>query len=665
MTSEAAEAPAQAGSSANRVDGWSHYYQYFNKLDADMEHTHELAATRRTPAGSTTPLAREGAIEEGKCFEKIADAIKGSDKPLVQLEDDENGGVRLSAEVTGLPNGRTLTNEDLRQVRAQLRAKAHASNLRSLPPINALEGQGDPLPPGLRAQAGAESAKAALAASAKAAGKKPSNAAGKKKVGKDGEPDAATSAAAIETLLWFGMALGEGKGRKGDAGSSDAALAPLRLGRAPAPRVSSFIDLEQLSRCFDEHDADPSMGGGPAVPGFEEVNFAAWDWVSAMSEVGLHEDDVSQVVDLCGGADVLEQCEQIQRQRSGQSVASMRSAADSCRPCGQAIGPSSKLGACNKASRSPTPSAASAANTEPTPITPLEPAADPFLKLAPPPAGAAPPAAERFDSEGAETMSNKSADTAEASGAGTLGGFASRANSLDANLDTLQGVLNGGTGPATSTHSASNSSHGSETEDAPLPHEDVAAASSPNAKRQRPSRVSTDSHDSSSTGADEATVGGSHRTSPYVSPARATRKSKRGAVPKKTIEIEVDAPLLKWEKEQQQKRGGSRPRRASAEGKKVSSSSRTASVDTCLDEAEMEDAVSAALMYETDDESCHTEVNLVESVASESLQRLLGAGHYKVGGAELSASSVAMSNAQPEGCEALFGGVAPKRRRVA
>ena len=37
MTSEAAEASAQAGSSANRVDGWSHYYQYFNKLDADME----------------------------------------------------------------------------------------------------------------------------------------------------------------------------------------------------------------------------------------------------------------------------------------------------------------------------------------------------------------------------------------------------------------------------------------------------------------------------------------------------------------------------------------------------------------------------------------------------------------------------------------------------
>ena len=121
-----------------RVEGWTHYYEYFHQLSADMQVSatpgpactlflHHFArvvhATKpfvsQTPVSRcqcTTELAAQrtscpdlvedelfpplAAVSSSKgskvktsstCFESIAAAIKCNDKPLVHIEDDEDG----------------------------------------------------------------------------------------------------------------------------------------------------------------------------------------------------------------------------------------------------------------------------------------------------------------------------------------------------------------------------------------------------------------------------------------------------------------------------------------------------------------------------------------------------------------------------------------------
>lgn len=202
---------------------------------------------------------------------------------------------RLSATVTGIPGGRTITNDDLRLVHAQLRAAAQTSNARAniraegeqsegsersapvaagAPPTYSLDG----LPIAVATKAKASTSRKAPAAVA--ALKPPSN--------------ATTCAAAMETLCWFGLALGEPP--KKDCGSSKGSL-----GR----KATSFVDLEQLSACFDAHDAFKKNAGSAASSsdrddpqtygdslGLDDAQLSNWDWVAAMSEAGLHDEEI-------------------------------------------------------------------------------------------------------------------------------------------------------------------------------------------------------------------------------------------------------------------------------------------------------------------------------------------------------------------------------------
>ena len=220
----------------------------------------------------------------------------------------------LSKEVTGAAGERKLTNEDLALVRAQLRAAAHSSNLRAIQAAEAEQRElSNELATSQEQRAAAKTTSSTgTAASTGGAGASPNKSGGGKKMSRKSAiidsilppSDATTCAAAIETLLWFGLALGDPvkKSSSSSGGSGEGGLSGSKHG-AMASINGSFVDLEQLSVEFDAHEAAKksrkeqgsasSSAGTDPLPdssGFDDVELSNWDWVTAMSETQLHED---------------------------------------------------------------------------------------------------------------------------------------------------------------------------------------------------------------------------------------------------------------------------------------------------------------------------------------------------------------------------------------
>eukprot|EP00965_Chrysotila_dentata_P241171 6204130-Pleurochrysis_carterae.AAC.6 len=235
---------------AERVEGWQKYYEYFHLLDADMQGVtpHRMAlmfASSRCPQKTSsvskrrygsdkcnqlTDTASACVIRARKgddCFEEIMSQVKKLDKPLVRLatEDDEGKDLKID-EATGV---RILGQSDLEAVQKQLRAAAISSNQRA----NSAAAVDDLSPAELAAEVTARqdqlheypcTLEARLkhayffhfrAVASELDGIQLPVAPLGGSDGALGDSDPSTCSAAIETLLWFGLALGEKPQRKG------------------------------------------------------------------------------------------------------------------------------------------------------------------------------------------------------------------------------------------------------------------------------------------------------------------------------------------------------------------------------------------------------------------------------------------------------------------
>jgi len=250
----------QAHAANARVDGWTRYYEYFHKLNENIQRTAELAAQRRSrledpsmPALKPTPRTTDHS-----CFESIAESIRRYDKPLVIIEDDEDYPEKSASANPDKP-AQVLRDADLRLVRAQLRTAAHASNLRAAVAREAEQREMSEL--------------ASITNGCKKEAAVPLSAAGA------AVDSTASRAAAMETLVYFGLALGEqqpgggGKGQKG--GGKEGANAAGKEG----------LELEQMTKCFDEYERSLDAPAGDEVVG----SLGGWDWMQAMSDSGLRE----------------------------------------------------------------------------------------------------------------------------------------------------------------------------------------------------------------------------------------------------------------------------------------------------------------------------------------------------------------------------------------
>jgi len=173
---------SSAGAQCKHVDGWVQYYEYFHKLNADMQQTSEASAQRR----SCLDVSFTVKPMDSSCFDAIARSIETTDKHLVRIAD----GQGMTAE-NAVEGSRTLCEADLALVRAQLRAAAQSSTRLTQDLAEAQEEllaeTAQDIETAVRNQMGS-----CCAVSPKARG-----------------ADPGTCAAAIETLLWFGLALGE------------------------------------------------------------------------------------------------------------------------------------------------------------------------------------------------------------------------------------------------------------------------------------------------------------------------------------------------------------------------------------------------------------------------------------------------------------------------
>lgn len=258
------------------MDGWALYHTYFHKLNADMERTTERVAQRRNSAALAIaaddmeglaplkPVPVESSTSssgDSSVFASIAEAIRKHDKPLVHIEDDEDGSAtsRKKGEL-GSSKGEIGSSKG---------------------ELGAGMGSGAVVSAGVAAQGnGADAAGAGETAAGKG------TAAGSGAVVGGASSETSTCAAALETLMWFGMAIGApaAPGRKQGGGLAHAGGAAAPKGSLTA--VGSFVDLEQLSRCFDEFD---DRQGGPVDETATDttLNLAHWDWMQAMNESGL------------------------------------------------------------------------------------------------------------------------------------------------------------------------------------------------------------------------------------------------------------------------------------------------------------------------------------------------------------------------------------------
>lgn len=178
---------AEQAPRSQRMEGWVRYCEYFHMLDADMQHTMDVTRWRFGVAdGQSQSGGRVRAREHDSCFDSIVHVIKQHDKPLVR-EGGKDGKLVLG-EGTAAGNGELhmLGDADLAMVRARLRAAAASSNLRTIAPSELTTDFAEELDFNLQPKSKAQ-----------------------RKRGIPGSSDPSTCAAAIETLLWFGLALGE------------------------------------------------------------------------------------------------------------------------------------------------------------------------------------------------------------------------------------------------------------------------------------------------------------------------------------------------------------------------------------------------------------------------------------------------------------------------
>jgi len=176
MTTSASTPPnAQTSVEHRHLEGWAQYYEYFHKLNADMQQTSEASAQRRRCSDVKITLKPT----DSACFDAIARRIEVSDKHCVRIEGDGSNAQHGS---------RTLTEADLALVRAQLRMAAQSSSLNIDP---------DEQDEDILLEAAQDIEVAVLSQLGDSA----------RQTKRSAEPGA--GAAAIETLLWFGLALGE------------------------------------------------------------------------------------------------------------------------------------------------------------------------------------------------------------------------------------------------------------------------------------------------------------------------------------------------------------------------------------------------------------------------------------------------------------------------
>lgn len=269
---------------AARVEGWVQYCEYFHLLDADMQRTSEVSAERYSDSWTWGEECdgRVRATDHEKCFGEIEAKCLGGDRPLIRLEDGSEGALIID-DGSGTEGGqRVLRDADLAMVRSKLRAAAHSSNLR----VAAEE------------QAGGHGEEAPLALGAFALAQR------KYRARSSASSDPSTCAAAIETLLWFGLALGENgtrgagggeggrgeccKGSEGGKGKGRVPLAELFCGalddRGALDDLS--LDFSQAMReagLTDEHAADEALA---AVRALQQRNEEA-AWVVGLGSVDL------------------------------------------------------------------------------------------------------------------------------------------------------------------------------------------------------------------------------------------------------------------------------------------------------------------------------------------------------------------------------------------
>jgi len=239
---------------SQRMEGWVRYCEYFHMLDADMQHTVNVTNRRLgMDDGQSQSGGRVRAREHDKCFDTIVATIRENDKPLVR-EGGKDGKLILG-EGTGAADSEmpTLGNADLAMVRARLRAAAASSNLPSELPADFAVELGDILNPKPISQTISQRKRNLLDSS-----------------------DPSTCAAAIETLLWFGLALGETpRARQARDGKLGKGKRPFARGLGIQRRVHP-----QGSLAHDLSDAECGDVG--------ELEF---DWAQAVHAAGLSDEN--------------------------------------------------------------------------------------------------------------------------------------------------------------------------------------------------------------------------------------------------------------------------------------------------------------------------------------------------------------------------------------
>jgi len=290
------EPTAPPAAQSIRMEGWVKYCEYFHLLDADMQQTSQLSAQRYDVESNLLggAMARCAVTREhDECFRQILTSIEKHDKPLVLLKAGAASEDRKALEDSkeGTDGKLVLDEADLAMVQARLRAAAHSSNL--------------------RAAAAAEVDQAEIAAEVAAALEavdRPDRKSRAQRAGSASDPG--TCAAAIETLLWFGLALGDTprdrEARKGSGSSGRSVRLPEEMLQDMELSASGGADAALLAcdwrgaMCAaglsDEHEAQEALEAVLAVEAAERAKLPLAcgapriDNMDAVSEFGGSDD---------------------------------------------------------------------------------------------------------------------------------------------------------------------------------------------------------------------------------------------------------------------------------------------------------------------------------------------------------------------------------------
>jgi len=238
------------------------YCEYFHLLDADMQRTNDLSAQRYSARSGGVADSRVRATEHDKCFSGILSKCLDRDRPLVRLEGEGSDALVLDDGSGGAGSRRVLRDADLAMVRSRIRAAAYSSNLR----VAAEEGGG---------RAGA--------------GEPPLGFDGPAPQGRGAakHTDPSTCAAAIETLLWFGLALGENGSRSADGKGKKSKQGAVPLAELCGGALDDFaLDCAQAMReagLTDEAAANEALA---AVTALQERHMPVMPAVPALGAEG-------------------------------------------------------------------------------------------------------------------------------------------------------------------------------------------------------------------------------------------------------------------------------------------------------------------------------------------------------------------------------------------